>query len=75
MKFLNIIFTLFGVVTVIFFLFQVLPGDPARMMMDQNENKEQLKVEYLDFKYNISNPNDNPNDCAIDITLGSLLVI
>ena len=44
MKFLNIIFTLFGVVTVIFFLFQVLPGDPARMMMDQNENKEQLKV-------------------------------
>ena len=40
MKFLNIIFTLFGVVTVIFFLFQVLPGDPARMMMDQNENKD-----------------------------------
>jgi len=34
--------TLFGVVTVIFFLFTVLPGDPARMMLDQNENSEQL---------------------------------
>jgi peptide/nickel transport system permease protein len=26
-----------GVITVIFFLFNVLPGDPARMMLDQNE--------------------------------------
>ncbi|WP_394358585.1 ABC transporter permease [Flavobacterium agricola] len=34
--------TLFGVVTVIFLLFNVLPGDPARMMLDQNENSEQL---------------------------------
>jgi peptide/nickel transport system permease protein len=34
--------TLFGVVTVIFLLFSVLPGDPARMMLDQNENTEQL---------------------------------
>ena len=54
MKFLNIIFTLFGVVTVIFFLFQVLPGDPARMMMDQNENKEQLKV--IKEKYGFNEP-------------------
>ena len=44
MKFFNILITLFGVVTVIFFLFQVLPGDPARMMMDQNEDQEQLKI-------------------------------
>ena len=44
MKILNIFFTLLGVVTVIFFLFQVLPGDPARMMMDQNESEEQLKI-------------------------------
>lgn len=36
--------TLFGVVTVIFFLFNVLPGDPARMMLDQNENTEQLAI-------------------------------
>lgn len=34
--------TLFGVVTVIFFLFNVLPGDPARMMLDQREDSEQL---------------------------------
>ncbi|MDP2089066.1 MAG: ABC transporter permease [Flavobacteriaceae bacterium] len=35
--------TLFGVVTVIFFLFNVLPGDPARMMLDQREDSEQLQ--------------------------------
>lgn len=35
--------TLFGVVTVIFFLFNVLPGDPARMMLDQQEDSEQLQ--------------------------------
>lgn len=36
------ILTLFGVVTVIFILFAILPGDPARMMLGQNENAEQL---------------------------------
>ena len=41
-KFLYSIITLFGVVTVIFFLFSVLPGDPAQMMLGQNENSEQL---------------------------------
>ncbi len=35
--------TLFGVVTVIFFLFNILPGDPARMMLDQREDTEQLQ--------------------------------
>jgi peptide/nickel transport system permease protein len=35
--------TLFGVITVIFFLFNVLPGDPARMMLDQREGAEQLQ--------------------------------
>ncbi|AXT62984.1 ABC transporter permease [Aquimarina sp. AD10] len=34
--------TLLGVVTVIFFLFTILPGDPAQMMLGQNESKEQL---------------------------------
>ncbi|WP_272150009.1 ABC transporter permease [Tenacibaculum aiptasiae] len=34
--------TLFGVVTVIFLLFNILPGDPARMMLDQREDTEQL---------------------------------
>ncbi len=36
--------TLFGVVTVIFFLFNVLPGDPAQMMLGQNEDSAQLEA-------------------------------
>lgn len=28
----------------VFLLFNVLPGDPARMMLDQNENSEQLAI-------------------------------
>ena len=36
--------TLWGVVTVVFFLFNVLPGDPAQMMLGQNENEEQLAI-------------------------------
>jgi len=54
MKILNILFTLFGVITVIFFLFKVLPGDPARMMMDQNENEEQLAI--IKKKYGFDKP-------------------
>ena len=46
--------TLFGVVTVIFFLFNVLPGDPAQMMLGQNENSEQLKV--VKKKYGFDKP-------------------
>ncbi len=42
-KFFYGILTLFGVVTVIFFLFNVLPGDPARMLMGQREDSEQLQ--------------------------------
>lgn len=30
-------------ITVIFFLFNILPGDPARMMLDQREDSEQLE--------------------------------
>ena len=33
---------LWGVLTLIFFLFTILPGDPARMMLDQREDSEQL---------------------------------
>ena len=54
MKLFNILFTLYGVVTVIFFLFQILPGDPARMMMDQNEDAEQLKI--IQKKYGFDQP-------------------
>ena len=31
--------TLFGVVSVIFMLFNMLPDDPAKMMLGQNQNK------------------------------------
>lgn len=46
--------TLYGVITVIFFLFNVLPGDPARMMLDQNENSEQLAL--IKKKYGFDKP-------------------
>ena len=42
-KFFYGILTLLGVVTVVFLLFNVLPGDPARMMIDQREDSEQLE--------------------------------
>src|SRR5699024_7189801 len=35
--------TVLGVVTVIFFLFTILPGDPAQMMLGQNQSEQQLK--------------------------------
>ena len=54
MKILNIFFTLLGVITVIFFLFQVLPGDPARMMMGQNEDEEQRNI--INSKYGFDKP-------------------
>lgn len=48
------IVTLFGVVTMVFFLFNILPGDPARMMLDQNENSEQLAL--IKKKYGFDQP-------------------
>src|SRR3990172_9577070 len=36
------ILVMWGVVTIVFFLFNVLPGDPARMMLGQHANKEQI---------------------------------
>ena len=35
---------LWGVLTLVFFLFNVLPGDPARMMLDQREDSDQLVI-------------------------------
>ncbi|MGB1308406.1 MAG: ABC transporter permease [Oceanihabitans sp.] len=46
--------TLFGVITVIFFLFNVLPGDPAQMMLGQNEDSEQLAL--VKQKYGFNKP-------------------
>ena len=43
-----------GVVTVVFLLFNVLPGDPARMMLDQREDAEQLKN--IRAKYGFDKP-------------------
>jgi len=53
-KLSNMFLTLFGVVTIIFFLFNVLPGDPAQMMLDQNENSEQLAI--IKKKYGFDKP-------------------
>lgn len=43
-----------GVITVIFFLFTILPGDPAKMMLGQNQSAEQ--VEAVKKKYGFDKP-------------------
>lgn len=48
------ILTLWGVVTVVFFLFNVLPGDPAQMMLGQNENEEQLAIVRKKYGFDLS---------------------
>ena len=35
---------LWGVLTLVFFLFNILPGDPARMMLDKREDSDQLAI-------------------------------
>lgn len=52
-KFAYALLTLFGVVTVIFFLFTVLP-DPAKMMLGQNQTEEQLEM--VRKKYGFDKP-------------------
>ena len=46
--------SLLGVASLIFFMFCVLPGDPAEMMLDQNQNKKQLEV--LKDKFGLNLP-------------------
>ncbi|WP_028282665.1 ABC transporter permease [Olleya marilimosa] len=53
-KTLYALLTLFGVVTVIFLLFSVLPGDPAQMMLGQNEDSQQLAI--IKKKYGFDKP-------------------
>jgi peptide/nickel transport system permease protein len=48
------VLTLYGVVTVIFFLFHFLPGDPARMMLGQNQSADQLAA--VNKKYGFDQP-------------------
>jgi len=40
---------LFGVVTTIFFLFNILPGDPATVMLGQRANKEAVEAIHRDL--------------------------
>jgi len=53
-KILYATLTLFGVITVIFLLFNVLPGDPAQMMLGQNEDSEQIAA--VKAKYGFDKP-------------------
>ena len=53
-KFSNVLVTLFGVVTIVFFLFNILPGDPAQMMLDQNEDSKQIEI--IKKKYGFDKP-------------------
>jgi len=46
--------TLYGVVTVVFLLFYLIPGDPAQMMMGQNEDPKQLAI--VRAKYGFDKP-------------------
>jgi len=45
---------LFGVASLVFFLFSILPGDPARMMLDQREDEEQMQA--IRAKYGFDKP-------------------
>lgn len=53
-KIVYALLTLFGVVTVIFFLFNILPGDPAKMMLGENQTQEQVDV--VKKKYGFDKP-------------------
>ncbi|MBX3163164.1 MAG: ABC transporter permease [Bacteroidetes bacterium] len=48
-KFLYGIVVLFGVITTIFFLFNVLPGDPASVILGQRANKEAIEAVHRDL--------------------------
>ena len=48
------VLVLWGVLTLVFFLFNVLPGDPARMMLDQREDSKQLAI--IKKKYAFDRP-------------------
>ena len=48
-KFLYGVVVLFGVITTIFFLFNVLPGDPATVMLGQRANKDAVEAIHRDL--------------------------
>jgi peptide/nickel transport system permease protein len=43
------VLVLYGVITVIFFLFNVLPGDPATIMLGQRANKDAIEAIHKDL--------------------------
>ena len=45
--------TLFGVISVVFFLFTILPGDPAQMILGQNETQEQRDIINQKYGFNL----------------------
>lgn len=51
---LHLFGTMFGVLCLVFFLFNVLPGDPAQMMLGQHETEEQ--IEQIHAKYGLNLP-------------------
>ncbi|MBF25561.1 MAG: ABC transporter permease [Flavobacteriales bacterium] len=53
-KLLYSLLVLFGVVTIIFFLFNVMPADPAKMMLGNRDNAKQLEL--LNSKYHFDKP-------------------
>ena len=44
---------LLGVITVVFLLFNVLPGDPARMMLGQRADKASIDIKICDNELQI----------------------
>ncbi len=48
-KLIYSVIVLWGVITAIFFLFNVLPGDPATIMLGQRANKEQVEAIHKDL--------------------------
>ena len=48
------VIVIYGVITIVFFLFHVLPGDPARMMLDKREDSKQLEL--IKAKYGFDKP-------------------
>jgi len=52
-KFGTTLMALLGVASLVFFLFTVLPGDPAQMMMDQNEDSAQLEIIKAKFGFDL----------------------
>lgn len=54
MKIRDAALVLWGVASLIFFLFNILPGDPARMMLDQREDSAQLAA--IRAKYAFDQP-------------------